>query len=72
MIGRFLGVGSPLRIIVELVRQGRKNLTVIANDTARPGVGVGLLIAAKAVRKVVVSVAIIRRARELIVLRVRG
>jgi acetate CoA/acetoacetate CoA-transferase alpha subunit len=72
MIGGFLGVGGPLRIIVELVRQGRKNLTVIANDTARPGVGVGLLIAAKAVRKVVVSVAIIRRARELIVLRVRG
>jgi acetate CoA/acetoacetate CoA-transferase alpha subunit len=38
-----------------LVRQGRKGLTVIANDTARPGVGIGLLIAAKAVRKVVVS-----------------
>jgi acetate CoA/acetoacetate CoA-transferase alpha subunit len=30
-------------------------LTVIANDTARPEVGIGLLIAAKAVRKVVVS-----------------
>jgi hypothetical protein len=35
--------------------QGRKSLTVIANDTARPGVGIGLLIAAKAMRKVVVS-----------------
>jgi len=55
MIGGFLAVGSPHRIIAELVRQGRKNLTVIANDTARPGVGIGLLIAAKAVRKVVVS-----------------
>ena len=55
MIGGFLGVGSPHRIIAELVRQGRKSLTVIANDTARPGVGIGLLIAAKAVRKVVVS-----------------
>ena len=37
MIGGFLGVGSPHRIIAELVRQGRKSLTVIANDTARPG-----------------------------------
>jgi acetate CoA/acetoacetate CoA-transferase alpha subunit len=55
MIGGFLGVGTPHRIIAELVRQGRKSLTVIANDTARPGVGIGLLIAAKAVRKVVVS-----------------
>jgi acetate CoA/acetoacetate CoA-transferase alpha subunit len=51
MIGGFLGVGSALRIIAELVRQGRKSLTVIANDTARPGVGIGLLIAAKAVRR---------------------
>jgi acetate CoA/acetoacetate CoA-transferase alpha subunit len=51
MIGGFLGVGSPHRILAELVRQGRKSLTVIANDTARPGVGIGLLIAAKTVRK---------------------
>ena len=55
MIGGFLGVGSPHRIIAELVRQGRKSLTAIANDTARPGLGIGFLIAAKAVRKVVVS-----------------
>src|SRR5215470_14247238 len=40
MIGGFLGVGSPHRIIAELVRQGRKCLTVIANDTARPGIGI--------------------------------
>jgi acyl CoA:acetate/3-ketoacid CoA transferase alpha subunit len=37
MIGGFMGVGSPHRVIDELVRQGRKNLTVIANDTGRPG-----------------------------------
>ena len=55
MIGGFLGVGSPHRIIAELVRQGRKQLTVIANDTARPGVGIGLLIDSKLVRKVIVS-----------------
>ena len=41
LVGGFMGVGSPHRVIAELVRQGRKNLTVIANDTARPGVGIG-------------------------------
>ena len=55
MIGGFLGVGSPHRIIDGLVRQGRTQLTVIANDTARPGVGIGKLIDAKLVRKAVVS-----------------
>jgi len=55
MIGGFLGVGSPHRLIDELVRQGRNNLTVIANDTARPELGIGKLIVAKLVRKAIVS-----------------
>ncbi len=55
MIGGFMGVGSPHRLIAELVRQGRKGLTVIANDTARPGHGIGRLIDAKAVTQLVVS-----------------
>jgi acetate CoA/acetoacetate CoA-transferase alpha subunit len=55
MIGGFVGVGSPHGLIAELVRQGRKNLTVIANDTARAGFGIGRLIDAKAVKKLVVS-----------------
>ena len=55
MIGGFMGVGSPHRIIQELVRQGKKNLTVIANDTGRPGWGIGRLIDAKLVRKLIVS-----------------
>jgi acetate CoA/acetoacetate CoA-transferase alpha subunit len=55
MIGGFMGVGSPHRIIAELVRQGRKNLTVIANDSGRPQVGIGLLIVAKLVRKLIAS-----------------
>jgi acetate CoA/acetoacetate CoA-transferase alpha subunit len=55
MIGGFKGIGSPHRLITELVRQGRKNLTVIANDTARPGFGIGKLIAAKLVRKLVAT-----------------
>ncbi|MFZ1965330.1 MAG: 3-oxoacid CoA-transferase subunit A [Roseiarcus sp.] len=55
MIGGFMGVGSPHRLIDELLRQGRKNLTVIANDAARPGVGIGRLVDAKAVKRMVAS-----------------
>ena len=32
----------------ELVRQGKRDLTVIANDTAMPGVGIGKLVSAEA------------------------
>ncbi len=55
LIGGFMGIGSPHRLIGELVRQGRRNLTVIANDTARPGVGIGRLIDARAVARLVAS-----------------
>src|ERR1043165_1337703 len=43
MIGGFMGVGSPHRLIDELVRQRRRNLTLVCNDTARPGFGLGRL-----------------------------
>ena len=46
MIGGFMGVGTPERLVDELVRQGKRDLTVIANDTAMPGVGIGKLIRA--------------------------
>ncbi len=55
MVGGFLSVGTPERLMDEIVRQGKRNLTIIANDTARPGVGVGKLIDAKLVKAVVVS-----------------
>ena len=55
MIGGFMGVGSPERLFDELLRQGRRDLTVIANDTAMPGRGIGKLVAAGALRKAVVS-----------------
>jgi SulP family sulfate permease len=44
MVGGFMAVGSPRRLIDELVRQGKKDLTLIVNDTARPGVGVFQLV----------------------------
>lgn len=55
MIGGFMGVGTPHRLIDELVKQQRKGLTVIANDTARPGVGIGKLIGARLVSRVIAS-----------------
>ena len=41
MIGGFMGVGSPHRLIDAIVAADKRNLTVIANDTAMPGVGIG-------------------------------
>jgi acetate CoA/acetoacetate CoA-transferase alpha subunit len=39
----------------ELVRQRKRDLTVIANDNAMPGVGVGKLVSAGLVRKTIAS-----------------
>jgi len=55
MIGGFMGAGTPSRLIDELLRQGKRELTVIANDTARPERGIGRLIAARLVRRVITS-----------------
>ena len=55
MIGGFMGVGTPERLIDELVRQGKRDLIVIANDAATPGRGIGKLIAAGLVAKAVAS-----------------
>src|SRR5215213_193075 len=55
MIGGFMGVGTPEPLIDELVRQKKRDLTVIANDTASPGIGIGKLIRAELLRKAVVS-----------------
>jgi acetate CoA/acetoacetate CoA-transferase alpha subunit len=55
MVGGFMAIGTPERVVDELVRQGKRDLTVIANDTAAPGCGIGKLIAAKLARKAIVS-----------------
>jgi acetate CoA/acetoacetate CoA-transferase alpha subunit len=55
MVGGFMGVGTPERLMDELVRQGKRNLTVIANDTAMPGVGIGKLVSAGLLRKAITS-----------------
>jgi acetate CoA/acetoacetate CoA-transferase alpha subunit len=55
MVGGFMGVGTPERLMDELVRQGRRGLTVIANDTARPGRGIGKLVSSGVAAKAIVS-----------------
>jgi acetate CoA/acetoacetate CoA-transferase alpha subunit len=55
MIGGFMGVGTPERVIDELVRQGKRNLAVVANDTALPGKGIGKLVDAGLLGKAITS-----------------
>lgn len=55
MIGGFLGVGTPEAIIDELVRQTKSDLIIIANDAASPLCGVGKLVQAGLVRRLIVS-----------------
>jgi acetate CoA/acetoacetate CoA-transferase alpha subunit len=43
MVGGFLGVGTPDRLVEALIKHGSNQLTLIVNDTAFPGIGVGKL-----------------------------
>ncbi len=55
MIGGFMTVGSPLRLIQALVERGVKDLTIIGNDAGLPGKGMGALVRAGAVRKAIMT-----------------
>jgi acetate CoA/acetoacetate CoA-transferase alpha subunit len=55
MIGGFMGVGTPERLLDELVRQRKSNLFVIANDAALPGKGIGKLVDAGLVTRMIAS-----------------
>ena len=55
MIGGFLGAGSANKIIEEMVKQGKKDLTVICNDTSYVEFGSGYLVANNCVKKVIAS-----------------
>ena len=55
MFGGFMAVGTPERVFDALVARGARGLTVIGNDTARPGIGVGKLIDAGCVERAIVS-----------------
>ncbi len=55
MIGGFLAVGTPETLVDTLVESNVGGLTIIANDTAYVGKGVGKLVVNKQVRKAIVS-----------------
>lgn len=55
MVGGFMGVGTPEKLIDALINSGIKNLTLIANDTAFPGKGIGKLIDASCLKTVIAS-----------------
>src|SRR6478672_6415648 len=43
MVGGFMGVGTPERLLDEVLRQHKGGLSLISNDAAIPGKGVGKL-----------------------------
>lgn len=55
MVGGFMGVGTPERLVDELVRQKKSELTVICNDAGLPGKGVGKLLDATLVSALTAS-----------------
>ena len=55
MIGGFMAVGTPEPLVDEIVRKGKRNLNVIANDTAAPGRGIGKLVSAGLIARVIAS-----------------
>jgi acetate CoA/acetoacetate CoA-transferase alpha subunit len=55
MVGGFLGCKNPFKIVDAIVEKGVKDITLIANDTSFPEVGIGKLIVNKQVKKLIAS-----------------
>lgn len=55
MVGGFLGNGGPPNLLDGLVRKCVRDLTLIANDTAFPEIGIGKLVVKKQLKKAIVS-----------------
>lgn len=55
MVGGFMGVGTPERLLDEVVRQRKTDLALICNDAAVPGKGVGKLFDASLVSRLTAS-----------------
>ncbi len=55
MVGGFMNIGTPVGIIDRILDAGLKDLTIICNDAGLPGIGVGKLIEAGRVKKLVAS-----------------
>lgn len=55
LIGGFMAVGTPTRLVDAIIERGVSGLTVVANDTAMPGKGIGKMISAGIVSRVIAS-----------------
>ncbi len=55
MLSGFMGVGTPDTLVHALAEAGKKELTLISNDTARDTTGPGPLFAAHCVKKLICS-----------------
>ena len=55
MIGGFLAVGAPLKLIDAMVKKGLKDLILITNDSAFMDKGVGKMIVNKQIKKIITS-----------------
>jgi len=55
MVGGFLNVGAPLKLLEAIYEKGTKDLTVISNDTSFVDKGVGKLLANNQIKKVIGS-----------------
>ncbi len=55
MVGGFMGVGTPPRLISALMESGVNDLTLIGNDTAFVDTGIGPLIVNNRVKKVIAT-----------------
>src|SRR3981081_189904 len=55
MVGGFMGVGTPQRLLDEIVRQQKSRLSLICNDAAVPGKGIGKLIDAALISRLTAS-----------------
>jgi acetate CoA/acetoacetate CoA-transferase alpha subunit len=55
MFGGFLGVRNPFKLVDAIIEKGVKDITLIANDTSFPEVGIGKLIVNRQVKKVIAS-----------------
>ena len=55
MIGGFMSNGTPEILISALIEKGVKDLTVISNDSGTPDTGIGRLVGAGAVKKLITS-----------------
>ena len=55
MIGGFLGCGTPHNVVKAILDSGAKDLTIIANDSPKPGYGLASLIDNHRVKRFIAS-----------------